>query len=71
LAPVSACAAASRTTLPRARASSAVSSLAVTSIIGIPARKGPGGSLLWPYYGERACANQPLQTGARHAFASR
>jgi hypothetical protein len=38
LAPVSACAAASRTTLARARASSAVSSVAVTSIIGIPAR---------------------------------
>ncbi len=35
LAPVSACAAASRSTLARARASLAVSSLAVTSIIGI------------------------------------
>jgi hypothetical protein len=34
LAPVSACAAASRTTLERARASSAISSAAVTSIIG-------------------------------------
>jgi hypothetical protein len=39
-APVSACAAASRTTLDRTRASSAVSSAAVTSIIGIFARKG-------------------------------
>src|SRR4051794_41812517 len=52
LAPVSACAAASRTTLPRARASPAVSSLAVTSIIG-------------PDYEERRCDNQPLQAGAR------
>src|SRR4051812_19720668 len=54
LAPVSACAAASRTTLPRARASPAVSSLAVTSIIGRD-------------YEERRCDNQPLQAGARHA----
>ena len=37
LAPVSACAAASRTTLERARASSAISSAAVTSIIYISA----------------------------------
>src|SRR5947199_4874086 len=36
LAPVSACAAASRRTLPRARASSAVSSVAVASIIAFP-----------------------------------
>src|SRR4051812_17545410 len=35
LAPVSACAAASRTTLERARASAAISSAAVTSIIGL------------------------------------
>ena len=41
LAPVSACAAASRSTLERARASSAISSVAVTSIIGIPARQAP------------------------------
>ena len=38
LAPVSACAAASRTTLARARASSAISSAAVTSNIGISAQ---------------------------------
>src|SRR5712671_1091993 len=37
-APVSACAAASRTILDRARASSAISSVALTSIIGISAR---------------------------------
>src|SRR3954465_4723822 len=45
LAPVSACAAASRTTLERARASSAISSAAVTSIIGLgsgSARYTPG-----------------------------
>lgn len=38
LAPVSACAAARRTTLARARASSAISSAEVTSIIGISAQ---------------------------------
>ena len=38
-APVSACAAASRTTLDRTRASSAISSVAVTSIIGTSAHE--------------------------------
>src|SRR5580704_4887907 len=38
LAPVSACAAASRTTLDRARASAEISSIVVTSIIGISAQ---------------------------------
>ena len=42
LAPVSACAAASRSTLARARASLAISSVAVVSSIGIPARLAPG-----------------------------
>src|SRR3954453_21049547 len=46
LAPVSACAAASRSTLPRARASLAISSVAVVSSIGIPARRAPAGSLI-------------------------
>src|SRR5689334_10500685 len=42
LAPVSACAAASRSTLPRARASLVTSTVAVVSSIGIPARQAPG-----------------------------
>src|SRR6478736_2902949 len=43
LAPVSACAAASRNTLPRARASLVTSTVAVVSSIGLPARQAPGG----------------------------
>jgi hypothetical protein len=46
LAPVSACAAASRNTLPRARASLVTSTVAVVSSIGIPARQAPAGSLI-------------------------
>ncbi len=46
LAPVSACAAASRQTLARARASSAISSVAVTLVIGLPASKAPAGAHL-------------------------
>src|SRR5882762_10952266 len=53
LAPVSACAAASRSTLARARASLVTSSVAVVSSIGIPARKAPAGSPYdLPHYGE-------------------
>src|SRR3954464_3658175 len=44
LAPVSACAVASRSTLPRARASLVTSTVAVVSSIGIPARQAPAGS---------------------------
>src|SRR6267142_2337529 len=65
-APVSACAAASRATLARARASLAISSVAVTSIIGISARPGPLDSR---HYGESRSRDQPTQTGAPHAQA--
>src|SRR6185437_5063276 len=52
LAPVSACAAASRTTLALTRASLAISSLAVTSIMAFPI--GPiAGLVLRRHYGER------------------
>jgi hypothetical protein len=77
-APVSACAAASRSTLARARESLKTSSAAVTSIIGCfyPAkRQGVAGVVaevsLIPTYYEGACASdQPMQTGARHAYSS-
>src|ERR1700752_5075774 len=65
-APVSACAAASRTTLARARASLAISSVAVTSIIGISARPD---SIDSGDYEEGKSCDQPVQTDAPHAQA--
>src|ERR1700736_6521538 len=69
-APVSACAAASRTTLDRARASLAISSLAVTSIIGHfrpGARPKTIGLVDSRYYEGRCPHDQPMQTSVRHA----
>src|SRR5260370_10870392 len=71
LAPVSAGAAASRRTVERARASLAISSMAVVSNIGIPARQAPAGSLSDSrHYEEEPPRDQPMQTGARYALAS-
>src|SRR3954451_14486656 len=68
LAPVSACAAARRTTLARARASSAISSAEVRSIIGISARKGLSTSSVDSrHYGEMRGVGQPAQTAEGHA----
>src|SRR6185312_14557083 len=70
LAPVSACAAASRSTLPRARASSASSTVAVVSSIGIPARPAPGREphrFIAGHYEDAKPCDQPAQAGARHA----
>src|SRR5215475_4666046 len=68
LAPVSACAAASRTTLALTRASLAISSLAVTSIMAFPER--PVAGLVMPrHYGESQRRDQPAQTGAGYALA--
>src|SRR3954449_11143361 len=69
LAPVSACAAASRSTLLRARASSAISCVAVVSNIGIPAPAGPRKGALnhFPHYGDVSLRYQAMQTGARYA----
>src|SRR5580704_16757952 len=77
-APVSACAAARRTTLDRARASPEISSAAVMSIIGyfhphaarfsrqVHARCRRA-CIDSPYYEGRYRLNQPMQTGARYA----
>src|SRR5215467_2990895 len=65
-APVSACAAASRTTLERTRASSAVSSLAVTSVIGTSARAPSGGAHSVHYEVIRR-TDQLTRAGAGHA----
>src|SRR4051794_31329889 len=70
LAPVSACAAASRSTLPRARASLITSTVAVVSSIGIPARQAPGREphcFIAGHYEDVRRRDQPAQTGARHA----
>src|SRR5450759_552302 len=71
LAPVSACAAASRTTLDRARASSEISSAAVTSIIGRSARGAPGrmqsALLIARYYEGARPPDQLMRTGVRYA----
>src|SRR5450432_942046 len=69
-APLSACAAASRTTLERARASSAISLVAVTSIIGrfVPVVPDTAPGLADSrHYEARLRRDQPMQTGARHA----
>src|ERR1700716_238782 len=60
-APVSACAAARRTTLERARASSAISSVTLTSIIGTSAQKAAAapGLVDSPHYAGRRRRNQP------------
>src|ERR1700759_647551 len=56
LAPVRACAAASRTTLARARASSVISPLAITLVMRIPAHRLPPDLIDSPHYGEaRPC----------------
>src|SRR5437762_13378820 len=68
-APVSACAAASRTTLDRTRASSAISSVAVTSIIGTSARE-PYGLIDSPHYEEITRVDQPAQADAGYALRS-
>jgi hypothetical protein len=70
LAPVSACAAASRTTLDRARASLAISSVAVTSIIGFFVRRTRAGPIDSRHYGESKPRVQPAQTGQPHAQVS-
>src|SRR5947208_7013805 len=70
LAPVSACAAASRSTLPRARASSVTSRVAVVSSIGIPARRAPGREphrFIAGHYEDARGRDQPAQTGVRYA----
>src|SRR3954447_17646283 len=68
LAPVSAWAAARRTTLVRKRASSAISSAEVRSIIGISAPKRAFKGLVDSrHYGEAWEGEQPAQTGAGHA----
>src|SRR5947199_326103 len=69
LAPVKACAAASRATLDRARASPEMSSTAVVSIIGYfrQARPVAFGRADSRYYEGSQQLNQPTQTGARHA----
>src|SRR4051812_5705981 len=73
LAPVSACAAASRSTLPRARASLVISSVAVVSSMRISARRAPAGSRAYFIAGDYETGkqrDQPAQTGLRHAPAS-
>src|SRR5580692_11435009 len=77
-APVSACAAARRRTLDRARASPEISSAAVISIIGrFPPTRRPGtfevSSRLIDsaHYEGRYRPNQPMQTGARYASLPR
>src|SRR5437660_5632022 len=70
LAPVSACAAASRSTLPRARASLVTSTVAVVSSIGIPARQAPGREphrFIARHYEDARGRDQPAQTGLRYA----
>src|SRR5438270_2651600 len=69
-APVSACAAASRTTLDRARASSAISSVAVSSIIGTSARRAAIGLIDSRHYEEVTRVDQPAQAGAGYALRS-
>src|SRR6202051_2947957 len=69
-APVSACAAARRRTLDRARASPEISSAAVISIIGRfhhTTAKCHRFLIDSAYYEGRYRLNQPMQTGARHA----
>src|SRR6201986_2494173 len=67
LAPVSACAAASRTTLALTRASLAISSLAVTSIMAFPIR--PRCEPYLPrHYGQMQPCDQPSQTSAGYAL---
>src|ERR1700709_2840858 len=69
-APVSACAAARRTTLDRARASSETSAIVVTSIIGHFRPDTAGyvqGRIDSRYHGASHLGNQPMQMGARHA----
>src|SRR4051794_35621716 len=70
LAPVSACAAARRTTLARARASSAISA-EVTSSIGNFRPGAFTGFVDSRHYGGRARAGQPAQTGASHAAGAK
>src|SRR5689334_25059464 len=74
LAPVSACAAASRSTLARARASLVTSTVAVVSSIGLPARQAPGREpyrFIARHYEDEGLCDQPAQTGARHAKRAR
>src|ERR1700731_2844098 len=63
LAPVSACAAASRTTLARTRASSAISLVAVTSVIGTSAIAPFGPHLFGNHYEVMKPADQPAPAG--------
>src|SRR5438105_15815553 len=70
LAPVSACAAARRITLDRARASPETSSVTVTSSIAKSARiRSDAGSapIVLPDYERSILPDQPAQTGAGHA----
>src|SRR5262245_54890532 len=67
LAPVKACAAASRITLARARASSAVSSPAVMSIIGSSAPAPGRARIACAHYGGSQMRDQPTPAGAGHA----
>src|SRR6266481_4864532 len=66
-APDSACAAARRATLERARASSAISSVAVTPIIAIKSGSGPTrpGLVDSSHYEGRRRSDQPTQTNLR------
>src|SRR5215475_12064715 len=67
-APVSACAAASRTTLERTRSSLAASSAAVRSIIGTSApRAPPGAHYDSGHYEEPMYNDQPAPAGAGYA----
>src|ERR1019366_8679077 len=73
-APVSACAAARRSTLERTRASPEIPSAAVMSIIGCfhPKAAGYGRGLVDSSYHEgRRKLNQPTRTGERHALSLR
>ena len=67
LAPVSACAAASRTTLDRARASSVISSAAVKRSSAGSGRGGCSRPPDFRHYGAPPRGDQPMQTGVRHA----
>jgi hypothetical protein len=73
LAPVSACAAARRITLERARASSMVSPLAVTLLIEFPPvlirPRIRAGFAVGAQYEEMQAGDQPTQTGARYALS--
>src|SRR3954447_8435141 len=69
-APVSACAAASRATLERARASSAVRSVAVTSILGVSPNHLARGYIDSRHYAEISRGFQPTAADAGHAHGA-